>query len=230
MIAPGLALLTSGLAGLYYVYRSPTLVRNAGKPVAEPRYLRYLDSWQTVLFDARDDAELVRQRVMALFGVARFNGAREKQFAVGTERIWHWGLDGKVERVQIVLRHGRGLVYCQIHQYGSDLYVGWDAHLNVGTWVEKEVARGVDKLTGQRIKLTTVTHGVQNTSEYDLVDLNCLLEWTHAQVTKVLKRYIEERKIDQEIDFRIIRGDRQSTRETDEKKKTLKDRFLRRKD
>jgi hypothetical protein len=226
MIAAGLLLLLSGICGLYFfVYRRPTLVMNAGKPVAEPRYLRYLDAWQTVLFDARADTELVRGRVMSLFNVLR-----EQHFSVGTERIWHWGLDGKVEREQIVLRHGRGVVYCQIYEYGSDMYVGWDAHLNVGTWIEKPVASGIDRKTGQRVKLTTVTHAVLNTSEYDLVDLNCLLEWTHAQVTKVLKQYTQERRIDQEIDFKIIRGDRQHTDGSDEKSKSLKGRFLRRKE
>ena len=59
---------------------------------------------------------------------------------------------------------------------------------------------------------------MQATTEYDLVDLNCLLEWTHAQVTKVLKQYLDERQIDQEIDFQIIRGDRQNATSVDEDK------------
>jgi len=214
-----------GLFGLFLSYRRPTLVRTVGQPVEEPRYLRYLDAWQTVIADAHADAGLVKQHAMALFNVLQDN-----QFSVRPERIWYWGLDGKIEREQIVLRRGRGVVYCQIYGYGSDLYVGWDAHLNVGTWLEQNVATGIDRQTGQRVRLTTVTHANQPTNEYDLVDLNCLLEWTHAQITKVVRQYIEERKIDQEIDFTIIRGNREhSTAPPGAPGKTLKDRFLRRK-
>jgi hypothetical protein len=45
-------------------------------------------------------------------------------------------------------------------------------------------------------------------NEYDLIDLNSLIEAVHRCVTVVLKAVMEEHKIDQEIDFTIIRGDR----------------------
>jgi hypothetical protein len=35
------------------------------------------------------------------------------------------------------------------------------------------------------------------------------MEWTHAQLTNLAKRLLEELKIDQEIDFNILRGERQ---------------------
>jgi hypothetical protein len=199
----GLALIAAGIIGLIATYRRPRLVRSAGKPLAEPRTLSYLDAWQTVVFDAGADAGRIRSRVMALLA-----GGEQQRFACAVERIWHWGLDGKIEREQIVLRHGRGLVFCQIYGYGSDLYVGWDAHLNVGAWREARVGGGIDRETGERVELRGVEPAAQAVGEYDLADLNCLLEWTHAQVAKVLKQYVKEREIDQEIDFSIIRGDR----------------------
>ena len=221
----GLVLFILGSVGLYFTYRRPMLVRNIGRPIEEPRHLSYLDAWQTVISNACADADLIKRRVMTLFNVPSGN-----QLTVTPERIWYWGLDGKNEREQIVLRRGRGVVYCQIYGYGSDLYVGWDAHLNVGTWLEQKVATGIDRKSGQRVRLTSVTHANQPTTEYDLVDLNCLLEWTHAQITKVVRQYIEERKIDQEIDFTIIRGHRQQTTSTPATgNKSLKERFLRRK-
>jgi hypothetical protein len=211
----GTILLVGGIVGLITIYRAPRLVRSAGKPLAEPRFLSYLDAWQTVIFDAGRDADRVRERVMALF-----THADRQNFTCGVERIWHWGLDGKIEREQFVLRHGRGVVFCQIYGYGSDLYVGWDAHLNVGTWRETRVSAGIDRETGQRVTLMAVEPATQVAGEYDLVDLNCLLEWTHAQLVKVLKQYVKERQIDQEIDFTIIRGDRtQATRTTDTARK-----------
>ncbi len=206
----GIVLIAIGFVGLIGVHRSPRLVRSAGKPLAEPRFLSYLDAWQTVVFDASHDAERIRERVMALFA-----HAERQRFTCAIERIWHWGLDGKIEREQIVLRHGRGVVFCQIYGYGADLYVGWDAHLNVGTWREKRVSAGIDRDTGKRVTLMAVEPATQAVGEYDLVDLNCLSEWTHAQITKVLKQYLKEREIDQEIDFTIIRGDRKDATRTD---------------
>jgi hypothetical protein len=175
------------------------------------------------VFDAGADAGRIRDRVLALLA------GEQRRFACATERIWHWGLDGKTEREQIVLRHGRGLVFCQIYGYGSDLYVGWDAHLNVGTWREKRVAAGVDRDTGERVELMGVEPASQPAGEYDLVDLNCLLEWTHAQVAKVLKQYVREREIDQEIDFTIIRGDRKDATRAERDAKGQKRRLFRRK-
>jgi len=200
----GLILATVGALGVVWVQTTPRLVRSGGKPLAEPRHLYYLDAWQTVIFEAGDDTSRIRADLLSLLSQTSQN-----RFACCTEMIWHWGLDGKTEREQIVLRHGRSMVFCQVHHYGSDLYVGWDAHLNIGTWLEKTVGSGIDRQTGERVRVVNVTHGTQPTGEYDLVDLNCLLEWTHAQVTKVLRQYLKEKEIDQEVDFQIIRGDRQ---------------------
>jgi hypothetical protein len=197
----GVVFLVGGL-GMVASRRAPRLVRSSGKPTAEPRILHYLDSWQTVVFGAGGAEQVIRERT-----VARLTSAGER-FHCGIERIWDWGLDGKIEREQIVLRLGRALVFTQIHRYGDDLYVGWDAQMNLGTWREKPLGSGIDRETGQRIRLQTVEQTLQRTNEYDLIDLNCLAEWTHAQVSQVLKQYLKEQEIDQEIDFSIIRGER----------------------
>jgi hypothetical protein len=199
----GLLFASAGIVGLVTASRAPRTIRSAGKPMAEPRILYSLDSWQTVIFGAGDDSALILQRLLA-----HFAGADQTRFAFATERVWYWGLDGKTERDQLVLRYGRALVFCQVHPYGSDLYVGWNAQMNLGTWKEKPLRAGVDAETGERVTLMTVEHAVQPTNAYDLTDLNCLTEWTHAQIVSVLKHYLKEREIDQEIDFSIIRGER----------------------
>ena len=212
---------TMGLGGLVFFIgllatiaaaRAPRLVRSSGKPMAEPRILHYLDSWQTVVFGAGDAEPLVRQRM-----IDRLTSAGDR-FHCGVERIWDWGLDGKTEREQIVLRLGRALVFTQIHRYGDDLYVGWDAQMNLGTWREKPLGSGIDRESGRRIRLQTVEQTLQRTTEYDLIDLNCLAEWTHAQVTQLLKQFLKERQIDQEIDFSIIRGERKGLTQNREEK------------
>jgi hypothetical protein len=125
---------------------------------------------------------------------------------VETETIGYMGLYGKEEREQLVSRFRRGIAFVQVYAYGQDLFVGWDAHINVGAWVEKEVARGPKH--GQMLSLNTVVAGSQPYTEYDLFDTNCLIEWVHGAVIKVVKRTMEHHKIDQEIDFKIIRADR----------------------
>ena len=201
-----------GILGTFAAARAPRLVRSSGKPMAEPRVLYYLDSWQTVVFGAGHDEALIRERI-----ISRLTSAGER-FHCSIERIWDWGLDGKTEREQIVLRLGRALVFSQVHRYGDDLYVGWDAQMNLGTWREKSLGSGIDRESGRRIRLQTVEQAVQRTTEYDLIDLNCLAEWAHAQITQVLKQYVREQEIDQEIDFSIIRGERKGLTEAKDDK------------
>jgi hypothetical protein len=55
----------------------------------------------------------------------------------------------------------------------------------------------------------TVESGWQQITEYDVTDVNCLIEWTHTKLVQLVKRLMEERNIDQEIDFTILRGERQ---------------------
>lgn len=131
-----------------------------------------------------------------------------EHFNYSEEQHWAWGLDGKEERDQIVLRFKRAILFCQIYQYGEGLYIGWDAHFNLGQWVEEKVAHGLDRVTGKLTTICMVVPGIQMVTRYDLADLNCLVEWTHGQITQLVKRYIAEKKIDQEIDFKILRRDR----------------------
>lgn len=55
MTAFGLAMMLPGVVGLVMVIRAPRFTRSAGKPLADPRTLFYLDSWQTVVFGAGHD-------------------------------------------------------------------------------------------------------------------------------------------------------------------------------
>jgi hypothetical protein len=187
----------------YLMRRREPFVRNEGKPDTEPRSLVRVDSWQTVLSNLGSDETMVRERFARSLHASLARTGRHHM-----ERVWYWGLDGKEERDQFVLTAGRGIVFCQIYRHGRDLYVGWDGHLNRGQWVEETVASGIDAGTGQPVSVTRVVPGTQPTSEYDLIDLSCLMESIHAQIVRLLKDLIEERKIDQEIDFKIQRAER----------------------
>ena len=202
----GILLLAGGAAAIVALKRRRAPVLSSGKPRAEPRQLYPVDSWQTVISGLGGDADTLRARLLDLIATPPMDG-----FESRVEKIWDWGLDGIVEREQIVMTLRRGWVFCQIYGYRDELYVGWDAHLNSAQWVERTIATGIDKKTHGLIRVNSVEQGNQQLTEYDLVDLNCLAEWTHARIVQLVQRLMEERRIDQEIDFRIIRGERPKT-------------------
>jgi hypothetical protein len=187
-----------------FLHKRRAVVLSPGKPVAEPRRLSVVDSWQAVISGLGADAELLRQRLFAVLRDPPIAGLKSR-----VEAIWYWGLDGKVEREQIVLTFRRAIFFCHIYEYDQELYVGWDAHLNHGQWVEKTVDTGIHKESGRFTQVNTVEPGWQPLTEYDVTDVNCLIEWTHMKLVQLVKRLMEERNIDQEIDFTILRGERQ---------------------
>ncbi len=65
--------------------------------------------------------------------------------------------------------------------------------------------------------INTVTPSIARATEYDLIDVNSLIEWVHSRVVQVLKQVMAEHKLDQEIDFKIVRGERQSLLRDQEK-------------
>ena len=82
--------------------------------------------------------------------------------------------------------------------------MGWDAHVNCGTWLERSVDLGLDPHTRELCQVNTIQAGWHTPNEYDVADTNCLIEWVHAAVTRVVKRMLAEHRIDQEIDFQIL--------------------------
>jgi len=207
-IVVGIFLLGIGLALAVYAARRPILVRSGGRPQAEPRELIGVDSWQAMVPQAGLDCEIIRRRFLEAIRRPSDSGFRSS-----VEKIWHWGIDGKVERDQIVASLGRALFFCHLYAYEEKLYVGWDSHLNRGTWVEKSLARGLDRGTRELVTINTVVRGWQNLSEYDVTDANLLTEWCHEQLVSVLKAYMQEKRIDAELDFKILRGERQGLTE-----------------
>lgn len=205
----GLLLLGAGVAVVVALRRRRAPVLSSGKPRAEPRKFHAMDSWQTVVSGLGGDAATLHTRMLDLIETPPMEG-----FDSRVERIWEWGLDGIVERDQLVMTLRRAWVFCQIYGYQNELYVGWTANLNSGQWVEKTVATGIDKQTRTLIRVNSVERGSQALSGYDVVDMNCLAEWTHARLVKLLRELMEEHEVEQEVDFKIIRGDRPTLGET----------------
>ncbi len=200
----GVPLLGAGSILAFLNYRRPRHVLSAGKPSQEPRSLIRLDSWQALVRNLGAQRDVVKRAL-----TEELTQLSEGSFVMAEEKIWYWGVDGKEEREQLVVRFRRGIAFVHIYKYGNDLFVGWDAHVNCGTWTETVSAQGYDKLTQALCAVHTIAADWHVPNEYDITDTNCLLERVHAAVTKVLKIKIAEHKIDQEIDFKILREARQ---------------------
>lgn len=199
----GLLLTALGAAIALYIAGRPLAVRSTGRPPQQPRRLRIYDSWQTVVFGAAQGGDTFRQRFLALFPQAPVPGLKAE-----VERIGYRVLDEALTREQIVLTAQRTVIYCQVYHFGEDLYLGWQSFINQGRWSEKVDGHGIDRATGRRVQMRSVLPSAEGLCEYDLFDANCLTEWTHAQVVILTKQMMKELQIDQEIDFKIVRGDR----------------------
>ena len=84
--------------------------------------------------------------------------------------------------------------------------MGWQGR---GTWSEKPVGKGTSAETGALCEVHTIAPAQRTAvSEYDVSDGNCVLERVHAVITRVLRRKLAEHRLDQEIDFTIVREQR----------------------
>jgi hypothetical protein len=179
-------------------------VLDAGRPLARPRELRFIDSWYALL----PGMALLRDRVLQ--DIAR--GDRSEAgggIAAQVETFWYASVDGYHAREQLVFRLRRAEVYVQVVPYGDDLYIGWDAHLNRATWDEVRLHAG-PSLDGSSdvTALNSVTRGKVAFGSHDVADVNLLSEQIHRRTRAIVQRLVKERDIDAEIDFMPIRGER----------------------
>jgi len=185
--------------------RRRTYVLTPGKPLQDPRLLRRFDSWQANIYGLGARAEEFRAELLRRLTT---RAGTEPQFTVAPERIWYAGVDGKVEREQIVVGYRRALAFVHVEAHGDDLFVGWDSHVNTGTWVERTLASGIDRESGKYVVAKQVVLGTLTPNEYDVTDTSFVTEWLHTVATTLVRLKMEEHRIDQEIDFVIQRGSR----------------------
>ncbi len=197
--------------------RGRMLSVSTGKPRDEPRRLIRLDSWQAVIRDIAGKTPEIRQEILQSLKAEADGGGRAspgvamgQRARIGDEDISYHGIDGRVERRQIVAQLGRAIVFVHVYSYGNDLYVGWDAHVNAGTWAQKSVGIGVDPESGRLTRALAVSSSWHSPNEYDVTDANFLLEWVHVVLMRIIKDVMRIHEIDQEIDFEIVRESRQS--------------------
>jgi len=192
--------------------RRKTYVLSAGKPKMDPRNLLRLDSWQANIEGLGSKSADVKA---AIIDRLRENAGQDVK--IESEAIWYPGVDGKVEREQLVTAFRRAIAFVHVQPYGDDLYVGWDSHVNAGTWMEERVASGISRSTRLPVVANRVIAAWQAPNEYDLTDANFLTEWVHSHVVRIVRLKLEEHKIDQEIDFTINRESRRDLLEEEDR-------------
>lgn len=219
LLFPPIALILLGAGGVlaFFNSRRRGYVLSCGKPPEEPRDLVAKYKWRVLIPDLAEKAEDLKKDMRREL----LRGKVDEAIHMAEERIWYWGLDGKEEREQLAATFRRGIAFIQVYPYDKDVSVSWDSYLNIGTWGEEDVATGVDVVTGEFTRVKTIKALRQAASEYEVADLECLTEWVHNAMVKVVKRYIDEYHIDMEIDFRINRdrdnlpGDRSDRERSD---------------
>lgn len=212
--APGTTILV-GLGG-YMAYRRfyvppPNYRITEACPPRPPRDLRGLDSWQTVVRDLGEQRDIVLDRFEAMLA-DRLSDASEP-ISIRRENIWYSGAEDKVERQQLALSLRRAIVFVRIYRYGRDLFVGWDAHVNLLSWKDRALYKGYRDGDGLKVELVGIETQYHQINEYDITDANFLLEATHAHLSILVKDVLREREIDQEVDFSIVRESRQKLME-----------------
>jgi hypothetical protein len=179
------------------------------RPSIPPRYLFMLDSWHAVIPDLGPMASDLLSKI--------FDKLSSVGAASVTAEIERYGFrtpNGFDERDRIVVSKGQGVAHIHVYSFGKDLFVGWDSYVNWAQWQET-AAISARHEWGGRTEFRGLQPGVYIPNQFDLIDLNSLAELVHRDVTRIVKAAMEEHKIDQEIDFSIIRGDRERALDSD---------------
>ena len=161
-----------------------------------------VDSWQVVVSRLGEDADRVRERLSW-----QLTTGLPEDMSAGKETYGYRTPNGYEERDRLVLTKGQTSVHVHIYRFGGDLFVGWQAFLNWAKWAET-VPVSVKSDARQEIEYRQLTPFAYVPNQFDLIDLNALSELVHRRLELEIKAILKENAIEQEIDFRIIRGDR----------------------
>lgn len=184
--------------------RRKMAVSVSDRPIIPPRYLLMLDSWHAVIPDLGPVAGEIKSKIRK-----KLSGLDAAGITSEIERYGFRTPNGFDERDRIVVSKGQGVAHIHVYNFGKDLFVGWDSYANWAQWQETP-AISVRHGAGATTEYRGLQAGVYIPNQFDLIDLNSLTELVHRDITRIVKAAMEEHKIDQEIDFSIIRGDREA--------------------
>ncbi len=172
------------------------------RPDIPPRNLILVDGWYAVIPGLGSKLEDVRSRI-----AGRLKSIDADAVTVEQEAYTFSSPNGFEERERFVVSKGQGVAHVHIYRFGTDVFVGWDSYLNWAKWGET-AAVSSQSASNMMIEFRSLQEQIYIPSEYDLIDLNSLGEVVHRTMSDEVRLLMTENAIDQEIDFQIIRGDR----------------------
>ncbi len=203
----------AAFAGVFAVAHRPQVVVAPSQPRAPPpRRLAIIDSWHAVASGCGEMAGAFEGRFVAMFKAA----SSDPTLGVSAvpERITYRTSNGYEKRQRLVVSRNQATVLIDIQAAGDDLYVGWQGYLNWAQWIESApVSVRIEDGTSHHFR--ALAPGLYRPNEFDLVDLNCIADLAHRVLRSELEKLLKEREIDEEIDFEIVRGDRQRAFDAD---------------
>jgi len=206
-VQPVVGLVSLALIGVVVLaavgaFRRKKIISVVAQPPAAPRNLGIVDTWSAVVVGVGNDFERIKLRLVTNLAESSTLGA-----ACSVEMHSYRTPDGYEERERLVIAKDQGQVHVIIHQFGPDVFVGWQAFLNWAGWAETKPL-AVKIANRQRIEFVDVRPGFYVPQQFDLMDLNTLSEFVHQRMERDLRSILREKSIDQEIDFEVVRGDR----------------------
>lgn len=206
-----------GVAIILYMRRRKE-ISVVDRPHIPPREILLVDSWHAVVPELGARFSEVKSRISA-----RLEKTRSAQISVEEETYGFESPAGYEERERFVVSIGQGVAHVHVYQFGDDVFVGWDSYLNWAQWGETGAV--TSRVSAGRItEYRALKEKLYVPNQFDLIDLNSLSEVAHRVITDELKALMKEHKIDQEIDFQIIRGDRDNALDRERFDRNVKDR------
>lgn len=173
------------------------------QPVFAPRQIGLVDSWHAVIAGLGQNFTETRERLLS-----RLKEEEGKAgIACRTETYGYRTPNGFEQRQRFVISKGQAIVYLHTYAFGADMFIGWNAYLNWMQWAETAAVSSRVEPSGN-VEFRELRGGFYRPTHLDIVDLNSLSELVHRHIERELKAIMKEKEIDQEIDFKIIRGDR----------------------
>jgi hypothetical protein len=182
-------------------WRRPIYEAVAKQPTRTPRREYVVDSWQVSVPEAGREFEAFKGRIVdALEKMDQGLEFSHEKYQSRTPR-------GFEERERLVITKGQGNVHVHIQPFGRDAFVGWDSYLNWARWSETPPISTVVR-AGNAIEYKSLAAGTHVPSNFDLMELGALAETTHRNIVREIKAFLKEKEIEADLDFQIIRGDR----------------------
>ena len=219
LMAIGLGVIGAGIIGVaaWLASRRPVYHAVAKQPIRTPRREYLVDSWQVSVPEAGREFDAFKRRIIE--ALEKINSALEFSSEIYQSQTPR----GFEQRERLVITKGQGNVHVHIQPFGRDAFVGWDSFLNWARWSETAAVSTVVR-GGSKIEYKSLNAGAHVPSKFDLMELGALAETTHRNIVREIKAFLNEKEIEADLDFQIIRGDRNRalTEGNDEKTKKQK--------